>query len=531
DNDTITFAPGIAPSEGSVDVTGNVLTYTSAVGGFGEIPIEFTASDSGGLVTTGTIDVSVNNINFAPTADAASYDVDWGGTISIDLALLVEDDDVEDVLSFTKSQDPAAGNASVSGSMLTFASPAAVGTNTVTYTVSDGAGGSAQNTVTFTTLPQPNVAPVAVADVHSTSSLGQLWTSPSILLANDTDANGDTLSVHSVGNPTGIVQSVSLSYTGGAVFSIDPVVPSGLAVGTYTGTYDYTITDGNGGFSTATVSFQYEVQTFSKPIVLDMDGDGIELVNANDADIFFDINSDGEAERTGWAAADDGLLVFDKDMDDAATDMDEISFVGYKEGARTDLEGLRAFDTNGDGLLDQGDALFGQFKVWRDANQDGISQKGELVGLTAAGISAIELTSDETGRVVGDNISFGIGVYHRTDGSTGLFSDTGFGREGVSIDADALDTLKVAAADAGFGGDENAVVHQLRASLDDVLASDGAAGLLGGSETTLPVLRTNSVAGLVASMASFDAHNAGQSSLPNRPEDTSSTQQLAAWVS
>jgi len=530
DGDTLTYSLGADPATGSRTLNGSILTYTSTVGGFGQVPVAYSVSDGAGGSASGVVDIQVNNINFAPTANAASYDVDWAGTISIDLVPLVSDVD-GDILSFGLSQGPAAGSASMTGSMLTFTSPASVGANTVTYSVSDGAGGVAHNTVTFTTLPQPNVAPVAVADVHSAGNLGILWTSPAALLANDTDANGDTLSVHSVGNPTGIVQSVSLSYVDGAVFSIVPVVPTGLAVGSYTGTYDYTITDGNGGFSTATVSFQYEVLTFSKPIVLDMDGDGIELINADDADIFFDINSDGEGERTGWAAADDGLLVFDKDMDDAATDLDEISFVGYKEGARTDLEGLRAFDTNGDGLLDQGDAQFGQFKVWRDANQDGISQKGELVGLTAAGISAIELTSDETVRVVGDNVSFGTGAYHRTNGTTGLFSDTGFGSEGVSINADALDALEVAAADAGFGGGEDAVVHQLRASLDDVLASDGAAGLLDASDTVPPVLRTNPVAGLVASMASFDAHNAGQSSLPNRPEDTASAQQLAAWVS
>jgi len=284
------------------------------------------------------------------------------------------------------------------------------------------------------------------------------------------------------------------------------------------------------------VNFEYEVidlGPITKPIVLDLDGDGIELVNANDADIFFDVNGDGEVERTGWAAADDGLLVFDKDMDGEATNIDEISFVGYKEGARTDLEGLRAFDTNGDGLLDAGDAQFGQFKIWRDANQDGVSQKGELVGLTAAGISAIELTSDETVRVVGDNVSFGTGAYHRSDGSSGLFSDTGFGGADMSIDTDALDAVDVAAAEAGFGGGEDAVVHKLRVGLDEVLETGAAAGLLDTPTSSMgpAIVLNNAMTGLVSAMAAFDAQAAGQSSLSNRPEDNAATHHLAAWVS
>lgn len=539
DNDTLSYALGIEPALGTATLDGSLLTYASVVGGYGLIPVSFVVSDGNGGSTSGTVDVEVNNINFAPTAAAASHDVDWGGTINVDLASLVSDVD-GDVLSFGVSQGPLSGVAAVNGSILTYTSAASVGVNSVTYSVSDGAGGTAQNTLSFTTLPQPNNVPIAVGDSYVGTSIAPRYIAMGDvdnLLANDTDPDGDTIRLYSVGNPTGAVLSVSI------VYFADGVTPAGvqpvmkvLPVGVHSGTFSYTITDDGGGFATATASYQYEVidlGPITKPIILDLDGDGIELVNASDADIFFDINADGEAERTGWAAADDGLLVFDKDMDGAATDIDEISFVGYKEGARTDLEGLRAFDTNGDGLLDSGDAQFGQFKVWRDANQDGISQKGELVGLTAAGISAIELTSDETVRVVGDNVSFGIGAYHRTDGTSGLFSDTGFGSEGVSINADALDAIEIAAADAGFGGGNKATVHQLRAGLDEVLETGGAAGLLDtqASSTGQMVVLDNAMTGLVSAMAAFDAQAAGQSSLNNRPEDNAASHQLAAWVS
>ena len=86
-----------------------------------------------------------------------------------------------------------------------------------------------------------------------------------------------------------------------------------------------------------------------KPIVLDLDGDGVELVPLEESTAFFDINGDGYRERMAWVSSDDGFLAYDKDGDGRIAAHDELSFVSYVEGARTDLEGLRYFDTDGDG--------------------------------------------------------------------------------------------------------------------------------------------------------------------------------------
>ncbi|MEB0014593.1 hypothetical protein QN379_23505, partial [Glaciimonas sp. Gout2] len=49
------------------------------------------------------------------------------------------------------------------------------------------------------------------------------------------------------------------------------------------------------------------------PLVLDLDGDGIETVgNKNKNNIYFDNNNDGIKTATGWVGADDGLLVMDR---------------------------------------------------------------------------------------------------------------------------------------------------------------------------------------------------------------------------
>ena len=46
------------------------------------------------------------------------------------------------------------------------------------------------------------------------------------------------------------------------------------------------------------------------PLVLDLDGDGLELISANGT-VLFDHNADGIKTGTGWAAPNDGLLVRD----------------------------------------------------------------------------------------------------------------------------------------------------------------------------------------------------------------------------
>lgn len=47
------------------------------------------------------------------------------------------------------------------------------------------------------------------------------------------------------------------------------------------------------------------------PLVLDLDGDGIELTTLAGSAAHFDYGQDGFAERTGWVSPDDGILVID----------------------------------------------------------------------------------------------------------------------------------------------------------------------------------------------------------------------------
>ncbi|WP_177198552.1 hypothetical protein [Novosphingobium sp. CF614] len=184
----------------------------------------------------------------------------------------------------------------------------------------------------------------------------------------------------------------------------------------------------------------------SPPIVLDLDGDGIELVDYGSSEISFDMDLDGIADRTGWAAADDGFLALDRNGNGQIDDISEISFVGDVEGALTDLEGLQAFDTNGNGLLDAGDERFTEFLVWQDANQDGVSDATELKSLTDAGIVHINLTLNETGDlpVSNRNVISATSDYLLSDGTSRAVGDVSLAFDPSAIETEHPATEEVA---------------------------------------------------------------------------------------
>jgi hypothetical protein len=114
------------------------------------------------------------------------------------------------------------------------------------------------------------------------------------------------------------------------------------------------------------------------------------------------VDGDGYKERTAWAGPSDGLLVIDLAANGAAgadgqiNQAKEIAFAQWTSDPNdTDLQALRAvFDTNHDGRLTAADARFGEFRVWKDANQNGTVESGELQTLAQAGITQVNLTSD-----------------------------------------------------------------------------------------------------------------------------------------
>ena len=167
------------------------------------------------------------------------------------------------------------------------------------------------------------------------------------------------------------------------------------------------------------------------PVVVDTGDDGIDLVRPEDSNMFADINGDGWRDQIGWVSSSDALLAYDANGDGLINQANEVSFTTYLPGARTDLEGLAAFDTDGDRQLTSADAQWNQFGLLQDHNDNGVQDEGEWVALQDAGVTHINLTSD--GQVVENNgnVVFGETTVGYADGTTHTAGDVMFAGAGV----------------------------------------------------------------------------------------------------
>ncbi|MDI9238641.1 calcium-binding protein [Lysobacter sp. LF1] len=134
-----------------------------------------------------------------------------------------------------------------------------------------------------------------------------------------------------------------------------------------------------------------EASTRTSPIVIDLDGDGIETLALGAS--HFDHDGDGLSESTGWVKSDDGLLAYDRNGDGHINNGSELfgshSVLSNGERADNGFQALAEFDDNGDGLVNAQDSSYASLKVWRDLNGNGISDAGELQSLAEAGVASI----------------------------------------------------------------------------------------------------------------------------------------------
>jgi hypothetical protein len=144
------------------------------------------------------------------------------------------------------------------------------------------------------------------------------------------------------------------------------------------------------------------------PIVIDINGNGITLTGTGDG-VDFDLNGNGTRDRLGWtmAGSDDAWLALDRNGNGTIDNGSELfgDFTPQPPGpAKNGFLALGEFDQaakggNGDGLIDDHDAIFSSLRLWQDRNHNGVSEPEELHALESLNVKALELAFKESKRV------------------------------------------------------------------------------------------------------------------------------------
>ena len=297
-------------SNGEITYNPNGQFESLAAGETATDSFTYTINDGASGSDSATVTITITGQNDAPDAndDSAGVFANAGDSV-IDVLSNDSDVDASDTVTvISVDGSGAAGQVSLVGGQVIYnpngqfdgLNQGETTTDSFTYTISDGNGGTDTATATITiTGPAPgNTAPVAVDDapaaVSEDSGAFQIN-----VLGNDSDADGDTLSIISIDQTqtAGLVtlENGQISYSPNGQFD-------GLNDGeTATDSFTYTISDGNGGVSTATVTITITGadDTPAPPVFTN----GDDTVTGTDADDQF-AGRDGDDQISGGAGND-----------------------------------------------------------------------------------------------------------------------------------------------------------------------------------------------------------------------------------
>jgi VCBS repeat-containing protein len=254
DGDALSFAVSTAASHGSVvlNATNGTFTYTPSANYHGSDSFVVTVSDGKGGTTTSTVTVGVTpGTDLSSANDSFTTDED-----SVLTASVATNDSTTSggALTYAVATGVTHGTLSLNANGSFTYTPSANynGSDSFTYTVTDAASGeSATRTVNLGVTPV-NDAPVATVDTANTPINTPI--NNIVVLTNDTDADGDTLSVTSASLVDASKGSLTLNVNGTLNFTPALNVTGPVVV-------SYTISDGQGATSTSTLTINVGANT------------------------------------------------------------------------------------------------------------------------------------------------------------------------------------------------------------------------------------------------------------------------------
>jgi hypothetical protein len=257
--DTLTVNSVTQGTHGSVTNNGNNVTYTPALNFTGTDSFTYTISDGNGGTDTAIVTITVTSVNHPPVAVDDNATTSQDTPVTINVLSNDSDPDAGDTLTVNLVTPGTHGSVTINGSNVTYTPDSGfTGTDSFTYTISDGNDGTDTATVTIT-VASINHPPVAVDDSATTPQDTPVTIN---VLSNDSDPDaGNTLTVNSVTqghNGTVTNNGNDVTYTPNPGFA-------------GTDSFDYTISDGNGGTDTATVTVTVTVNETTATIRITVD--------------------------------------------------------------------------------------------------------------------------------------------------------------------------------------------------------------------------------------------------------------------